>query len=100
MDLHTKIHSENSDNALLASLGYKQELKRDFSVLQIFGISFSIIGVLPSIACAYFSCQSRLANTHPALCRFSSVLIYAIPNGGTSAMVWGVQILIHASQPA
>ena len=36
---------------------------------QVFGIAFSIIGVLPSIA---------------------SVLFYAIPSGGGPAMVWGV----------
>jgi hypothetical protein len=35
----------------------------------VFGIAFSIIGLLPSIA---------------------SVLFYAIPNGGGPAMVWGV----------
>ncbi|ODQ57851.1 hypothetical protein WICANDRAFT_85051 [Wickerhamomyces anomalus NRRL Y-366-8] len=31
-------------------MGYKQELKRSFSTLQVFGISFSIMGLLPSIA--------------------------------------------------
>lgn len=36
---------------------------------QVFGIAFSIIGLLPSIA---------------------SVLFYAIPSGGGPAMVWGV----------
>ncbi|KAL0579387.1 hypothetical protein V5O48_002612 [Marasmius crinis-equi] len=57
-----------ADEALLASLGYKQEFKRAFTPLEVFGIAFSIIGLLPSIA---------------------SVLIYAIPNGGGPAMVWG-----------
>ncbi|KAF8168438.1 APC amino acid permease [Crassisporium funariophilum] len=56
------------DEALLATLGYKQEFKRAFSPLEVFGIAFSIIGLLPSIA---------------------SVLFYAIPNGGGPAMVWG-----------
>ncbi|EGN92829.1 hypothetical protein SERLA73DRAFT_127192 [Serpula lacrymans var. lacrymans S7.3] len=68
MDSPPQSHVRGNDDALLASLGYKQELKRDFSAIQIFGISFSIIGVLPSVA---------------------SVLVYAIPNGGASAMVWG-----------
>lgn len=58
---------KESDEAVLASLGYKQEFKRAFTafeacrlflfftridliVLKVFGISFSIIGLLPSIA--------------------------------------------------
>ncbi|KAJ4481031.1 amino acid/polyamine transporter I [Lentinula aciculospora] len=59
---------QHADEALLASLGYKQEFKRAFTPLEVFGIAFSIIGLLPSIA---------------------SVLFYAIPNGGGPAMVWG-----------
>ena len=57
-----------ADEALLASLGYKQEFRREFAPLEVFGIAFSIIGLLPSIA---------------------SVLVYALPNGGPTAMVWG-----------
>lgn len=38
------------DNQLLAEIGYKPELRRQFTTLQVFGISFSIMGVLPSIA--------------------------------------------------
>jgi amino acid transporter len=57
-----------TDEELLASLGYKQEFQRAFTPLEVFGVAFSIIGLLPSIA---------------------SVLIYALPNGGPSAMVWG-----------
>ncbi|KIJ60463.1 hypothetical protein HYDPIDRAFT_98646 [Hydnomerulius pinastri MD-312] len=57
-----------ADEDLLAQLGYKQEFKRAFTPLEVFGIAFSIIGLLPSIA---------------------SVLFYAIPNGGPAAMVWG-----------
>jgi len=57
-----------ADEALLASLGYKQEFRRVFSPIEVFGLGFSIIGLLPSIA---------------------SVLVYSIPNGGPAAMVWG-----------
>jgi amino acid transporter len=57
-----------ADEALLASLGYKQEFRREFTPIEVFGIAFSIIGVLPSIA---------------------SVLVYALPNGGPVAMGWG-----------
>ncbi|KAI0321889.1 APC amino acid permease [Amylostereum chailletii] len=65
-DVKTRI--ARADEALLADLGYKQEFKRAFTPLEVFGIAFSIIGLLPSIA---------------------SVLTYSIPNGGPSAMVWG-----------
>lgn len=33
-----------------ASLGYKQELRRHYSTVQVFAIAFSIMGLLPSIA--------------------------------------------------
>ncbi|CCK72468.1 uncharacterized protein KNAG_0K01030 [Huiozyma naganishii CBS 8797] len=39
-----------SDHQLLAEIGYKQELNRQFSTIQVFGIAFSIMGLLPSIA--------------------------------------------------
>ncbi|SCU89549.1 LAFA_0E18976g1_1 [Lachancea sp. 'fantastica'] len=42
--------SATSDQQVLAELGYKEELKREFSPLQIFGVAFSIMGLLPSIA--------------------------------------------------
>ncbi|KAL0954677.1 hypothetical protein HGRIS_003626 [Hohenbuehelia grisea] len=61
-------NTRNQDDALLANLGYKQEFKRDFHPLEVFGLGFSIIGVVPSVA---------------------SVLFYAIPYGGPVAMVWG-----------
>ena len=51
------------DDAFLASLGYKQEFKRQFSKMELFGVSFSIIGVLPSIACVlslHFYCEKLM----------------------------------------
>ncbi|KAI8986825.1 APC amino acid permease [Trametes punicea] len=57
-----------SDDAALATLGYKQEFKRAFNALEVFGIGFSIIGLFPSMA---------------------SILVFAIPNGGPIALVWG-----------
>ncbi|TBU42324.1 APC amino acid permease [Dichomitus squalens] len=57
-----------NDDAALAVLGYRQEFKRGFSPMEIFGLSFSIIGLFPSIA---------------------SVLVFAIPYGGPVALVWG-----------
>ncbi|KAK7457045.1 hypothetical protein VKT23_010348 [Stygiomarasmius scandens] len=60
--------SADQDAALLADLGYKQELRRHFSPFEIFSIAFSIVGLVSA---------------------FSSVLQFAIPNGGPAAMVWG-----------
>lgn len=50
----------------LAKLGYKQELRRNFTMIEVFGIAFSIMGLLPSIA---------------------STLSYSIP-AGPVGMVW------------
>lgn len=40
---------ESKDEIILAEQGYKQELKRDWSVLHNFGVSFSIISVITGI---------------------------------------------------
>ncbi|KAG2135256.1 amino acid/polyamine transporter I [Suillus clintonianus] len=65
----SKLHLQpSSDEAILARLGYKQEFRRAFTPLEVFGVAFSYIGLLPSIA---------------------SVLFYTVPNGGPLAMVWG-----------
>ncbi|SJL00808.1 related to UGA4-GABA permease-also involved in delta-aminolevulinate transport [Armillaria ostoyae] len=58
----------DTDERLLTRLGYKQELKRHFTPLEIFGFAFSLIGIVPS---------------------FTSVFIYSISNGGAFAMIWG-----------
>ncbi|MDI1487743.1 MAG: GABA-specific high-affinity permease [Ramalina farinacea] len=59
--------ANEDDAAVLAKLGYKQELRRNFTMIEIFGIAFSIMGLLPSIA---------------------STLAYSIP-AGPVGMVWG-----------
>lgn len=41
--------TSNTDKELLAEIGYKQELQRKFSTIQVFGVAFSIMGLLPSI---------------------------------------------------
>jgi hypothetical protein len=38
---------EIADESRLATLGYKQELERDWNIMQNFGVSFSIIVSLP-----------------------------------------------------
>lgn len=55
------------DEDLLAQIGYKQELNRSYSTIQVFGIAFSIMGLLPSIV-------STLAGGL---------------EGGSAALVWG-----------
>lgn len=40
----------DSDDAVLAGLGYKQEFKREFSMVETFGLSFSYVGLVPSMA--------------------------------------------------
>ncbi|KAG8762841.1 GABA-specific high-affinity permease, partial [Ceratobasidium sp. 423] len=63
-----KARIAQADEELLASLGYKQEFKRAFTPFEVFGIAFSIIALLPSIA---------------------SCLVYSLPYGGPVSMVWG-----------
>ncbi|KAJ5609680.1 GABA-specific permease [Penicillium herquei] len=58
---------EAGDTELLATLGYKQELRRHYSTVQIFAVAFSIMGLLPSIA---------------------STLSFSMP-AGPVGMVWG-----------
>lgn len=58
--------ASEADAELLAKMGYKQELKRNFSTLEVFGIAFSIMGLLPSIA---------------------STLAFSLP-AGPAGMVW------------
>lgn len=57
----------SKDDALLAQLGYKAELKRNFSIIQVFGVAFSIMSLLPSVA---------------------SVLAFSLP-AGPAGMTWG-----------
>lgn len=40
----------DQDEALLARLGYKQDLKRAFSKIELFGVCFGLTSVFPSIA--------------------------------------------------
>ena len=49
-DIPDHIAEMSEDEAVLASLGYKQEFKRDFGHLELFGMSFSIVGVVQGIA--------------------------------------------------
>jgi hypothetical protein len=49
-------HEMSADEAALVALGYKQEFKREFSVWTSFGVSFSVLGLLPSTASTLYVC--------------------------------------------
>ncbi|KAJ5548365.1 hypothetical protein N7513_005599 [Penicillium frequentans] len=61
------IASDTGDSALLAKMGYKQELRRQYTTPQVFAIAFSIMGLVPSIA---------------------STIAFSLP-AGPVGMVWG-----------
>ncbi|KAK4952720.1 hypothetical protein LTR10_009527 [Elasticomyces elasticus] len=61
-------HELDADERVLVALGYKQEFKRDFSIWSCFSVSFSILGILPSIA---------------------STLSYNLAYSGQAGSVWG-----------
>ncbi|KAJ5835265.1 Amino acid/polyamine transporter I [Penicillium robsamsonii] len=61
------MRADVGDVQLLARMGYKQELRRQYSTPQVFAIAFSIMGLVPSIA---------------------STLSFSLPVGPVG-MVWG-----------
>ncbi|KAI0732146.1 amino acid/polyamine transporter I [Fomitopsis betulina] len=63
-----EVPDPNRDEAELARMGYKQELKRNFGLLQNFGVSFSIISIITGV---------------------SSTFSYGLHTGGPVVMVWG-----------
>lgn len=58
----------NADEEVLASLGYKPEFKREFTLWSTFCVSFAVLGLLPS---------------------FASTLYYGMGYAGTAGMTWG-----------
>lgn len=64
-------HAIDKDEAVILALGYKQEFKREFSLWTTFGVSFSVLGLLPSIA---------------------STLSYSLSYGGNAGITWGYLI--------
>lgn len=57
-------HEINEDEAQILALGYKQEFKREFNLLTVFSVSFSVLGVLPSVA-ATFEYQQLVVGASP-----------------------------------
>ncbi|KAF6749163.1 amino acid transporter [Ephemerocybe angulata] len=66
VDHGAPIRSTEKDEAELARMGYKQELKRDLGLMQNFGVSFSIISVITGIP---------------------SLFLYGLVTGGPAVMV-------------
>ncbi|ODV85146.1 hypothetical protein CANARDRAFT_28445 [[Candida] arabinofermentans NRRL YB-2248] len=64
-------HAIDEDEAVILALGYKQEFKREFSLFTTFGVSFSVLGLLPSIA---------------------STLWYSLAYVGNAGITWGYLI--------
>jgi amino acid transporter len=46
-------HEVDNDEAMILAMGYKQEFKREFSLWTVFAVSFSVLGLLPSIASCF-----------------------------------------------
>lgn len=83
------------DEVVLAGLGYKQEFKRAFTPWESFGIAFSIIGLVPSMACVTAIHPSySFSNVCPSR---RSTISFALSNGGPVSMVWGVRSLLPSS---
>ncbi|QPG75865.1 hypothetical protein FOA43_003250 [Brettanomyces nanus] len=61
-------HLVDKDETVVLALGYKQEFKRDFSLWTTFGVAFSVLGLLPSIA---------------------STLFYSLAVAGNAGITWG-----------
>lgn len=59
--------ADPGDMELLAKMGYKQELRRQYTTVQIFAVAFSIMGLVPSIA---------------------STIAFSLP-AGPAGMIWG-----------
>ncbi|RLV94393.1 putative polyamine transporter [Spathaspora sp. JA1] len=57
-------HVVDKDEALILAMGYKQEFKREFSLWSVFAVSFSVLGLLPSIA-ACFDYQQLVIGMSP-----------------------------------
>ena len=76
---------EIRDDARLADLGYRPELRREFGAFQTFGVAFSIMYVLSILPCNVGS-ELTSRGVVPSI---ASTIIYNLPYGGPVSMVWG-----------
>ncbi|KAK6610582.1 polyamine transporter tpo5 [Botrytis cinerea] len=73
-------HKADTDEEILGSLGYKQEFKRELSIWSSFGVSFSCLGLLPSIASTL---GYNLGYSGPAVCRIcDGGIVFEYADGG------------------
>ncbi|KAK1216458.1 polyamine transporter tpo5 [Marasmius sp. AFHP31] len=79
MSKNEQVGVMENDEAELARMGYKQELKRELGLLQNFGVSFSIISVITGIP---------------------SLFATGLNTGGPAVMVWGWIIVCKSSARA
>ena len=49
-DVPIIVHQPDYDEEILLALGYRQDFKRKFNLWSSFCVSFSVLGLLPSIA--------------------------------------------------
>ncbi|GEQ69988.1 hypothetical protein JCM33374_g3664 [Metschnikowia sp. JCM 33374] len=57
-------HQVDNDEAKILAMGYKQEFNREFGAFSVFAVSFSVLGLLPSIA-ATFDYQQLVVGMSP-----------------------------------
>lgn len=57
-------HQVDNDEARILAMGYKQEFNREFGAFSVFAVSFSVLGLLPSIA-ATFDYQQLVVGMSP-----------------------------------
>ncbi|CAK9438416.1 uncharacterized protein LODBEIA_P26400 [Lodderomyces beijingensis] len=70
-------HVIDEDEAKILALGYKQELKREFSLWSLFSVSFSVLGLLPSIG-ACFDYQQLVIGITPLPWLIAMIFITAV----------------------
>lgn len=65
------------DDAKVLALGYKKEFKREFSMLSVFAFSFSLLGLLPSLAATFYN-QQLLVGASPVPWIIAIVLVSCV----------------------
>lgn len=70
-------HEVDSDEAMILALGYKQEFNREFSLWSVFAVSFSVLGLLPSIA-ATFDYQQLVIGISPVPWLIGGLLVASV----------------------
>lgn len=70
-------HEVDKDEAMILALGYKQEFNREFSLWSVFAVSFSVLGLLPSIA-ATFDYQQLVIGISPVPWLIGGLLVASV----------------------